>query len=199
MTKLEIINLALAHLGYGKITQSQLDADGIPQAQYANIFWEPCANDVLGEHDWSFATATQSLSSLDINDAKWDYCYTYPTLSVSAVWSVYNEATVDKQDEQDFERRHVPTLGLSVIFSNNDEAIAKYTYSVTDPELWDNKFVMAFSYRLAASMAIAIGADEQKSIAMSNLYNSILPEAKRLNSSEKIRVPNKPQKYIDSR
>ena len=198
MTKLEIINLSLLHLGQSAITQTQLTDNVIPSAIVANVFWEPCRDEVLGESNWSFATVTHTLSSLDIEDSEWAKCYSYPTLSVSNMWFVFNTFTYDKKSEQEFTRRHIVTLGVSVIFSDLENAIAEYTYKVTDTLLWDNKFNMAMSYRLASSMALPLGADVDKGLKLLSIANTILGEAKRLNSSEKTRVPDQPQRYIDA-
>lgn len=200
MTQLQIVNLALAHLGQLAITQSELDNNSNPTAIAANAFWVPCRDEVLGESDWPFATVTQSLSALDnLSDSEWDFIYSYPTLTVSSIWNVFNDATIDDKAKQEFTVKFVIATGSLAIYSNLDDAIAEYTYKVTDPSIWSNKFVMAFSYRLAASMAIPVAGDAAKGLELRDIYNAILSEAKRLESSEKIKVPPQGSKYIDAR
>lgn len=199
MEQIDIVNLALSHLGQGTITSAQLTADVHPSAVQANIFWVPCRDEVLGESNWPFATVTLALSSLDIDDYEWDYVYSYPTLAVSTMWNIFNEATLNTKDDQEYAVKHVPTLGVSAIFCDLEDAIAEYTYKVTDTSLWSTKFVMAFSYRLAASMAKSLTGDNQLGVTMTQLYNSILGEAKRLNNSENRKKPDHANKYIDAR
>lgn len=199
MTQLQIINLALAHLGQKSITQAELNAGSITEAKAANIYWEPCRDEVLGESRWSFATSTLTLSAIDTTDSVWEYVYTYPTLSVGSIWCVYNDETVEEREEQEFEVKYYSTGSVRAIYSNLEDAYAEFTYKVTDPEVWSNKFVMAFSHRLAASMAKYITGDANLGLEHMNIYNGLISEAKRLGHSEKIKVPNQSSKYVDSR
>jgi hypothetical protein len=199
MTQLQIVNLALHHLGMKSITQAQLTANAIPSSVEANIFWEPCRDEVLGETNWSFSTSTLCLSALDIDDLEWEYVYSYPTLSVGAVWAVYDESTVDNKYDNNFEVKYTPSQTAKCIYSDLDHAYAEYSYKVTDPAIWSDKFNMAFSYRLAAEMAIPLQADAKKAADMLILYNGIVGEAKRIGASEKIKQPNQTSRYQTSR
>lgn len=199
MTQLGIINLSLVNLGQNVITQAQLTANAHPSAVAANLWWEPCRDEVLGSNNWSFATVTEALSALSIDDDKWAYCYSYPTLAVSSMWSIFNSCTAYTKDLQEFTVRCIPTLGISAIFSDLDGARAEYTYKVTDTTKWSNEFNMAFSYRLSAAMAISLTGAAEKGLQAGQTYNSLIGEAKRLSSSEKPKVPAEDCKYIKGR
>lgn len=199
MTQLQVINLALAHMGNKAITQAQLTAGVVPEAVAANTFWEPCRDEVLGESRWSFATATMALSAIDTTDPLWDYIYSYPTTSVGSIWAVYDDYTVKEKEEQEFEVKYYTTTGVRAIYTNLDDAYAEYTYKVTDPAVWSDKFAMAFSYRLASSMSMYLTGDAQKGMQLMEIYNGILGEAKRIGNSEKVKVPPQTSKYQDAR
>lgn len=201
MTQLQVINLSLVNLGQNVITQAQLTANALPSAVAANLWWEPCRDEVLGANNWSFATVTLSLTALDINDVKWDYCYAYPTVSLcaSSMWNVYNDATSTTKDQQEFTVRYIPTLGVTAIFSDLDSAIAEYTYKVTDTTLWTNEFIMAFSYRLSAAMAMSLTGAKDKGIEAMQLFNGLISEAKRLSFSEKPKKNDEDCGYINAR
>lgn len=199
MTKLEIVNLSLRHQGMLPITQVQLDANVHPSAVAANAYWEPCRDEVLGESEWSFATTTLAMSTVAVSDLKWEYVYSYPTMCVGSVWSVYDEATVDSKDSQEFEVRYVPDESDKCIFTNLQYAYAEFTYKVEDPEIWSDKFAMAFSYRLAASMSPSLSGDSNKGLKLMDIYNVILSDAKRIGSSEKIKKPPEKCSYIEAR
>lgn len=201
MTQLQIINLSLVNLGQNVITQAQLTADAHPSAVAANLWYEPCRDEVLGANNWSFATVTQTLSALDIDDYKWDYVYSSPavTLAVSTIWNVFNESTADIKDAQEFERRYIPTLGVTAIFSDLEDACAEFTYKVTDTTLWTTEFIMAFSYRLASAMAKSITGAGENGIAAGQIYNSLISEAKRLSFSEKPKKDGEDCSYINAR
>ena len=61
------------------------------------------------------------------------------------------------------------------------------------------KFSMAFSYRLSASMSVSLSGDASSGLKFMDIYNMMLGEAKRLGHSEKVKVPKQTSKYIDAR
>lgn len=199
MTQLQIVNLALGNLGMPAITQAQLTASVHPSAVAANLYWEPCRDEVLGEHNWSFATSTLGLSAISTTDSVWEYVYSYPTLAVGSVWAVYNDGTTEDRDEQEFEVKYYATTGVRAIYSNLDSAYAEFTYKVTDPEIWSTNFSLAFSYRLASSMALPLMGDASIGLKMMDIYNGMIQEAKRIGGREKVKKPNQPSSYIDAR
>lgn len=197
---LTIVNLALSRFGQAKLTQTELTADVHPSAVAANTFWTSCLNEVMGETDWSFATVTLGLSSLgEDQTGEWDFIYSRPTLSVSTIFNVFNTATTDTKTEQEFEVKHIPTLGISAIYTDLDEAIAEYTFLVTNTSLWSAKFVTAFSYRLAAEMCVTVTGDAAKAINLMNVYSAFISEAKRLAQSEKKKSEEESSRYRNSR
>lgn len=201
MTSLQIINLSLVNLGQNVITQALLTANVHPSAIAANLWYEPCRDEVLGANNWSFATVTQTLTALAITDSQWDFVYAYPTVSLcaSSMWKVFNDATIDTSDQQEFTVKYVPTLGVTAIFSDLATAYAEYTYKVTDTTLWTNEFIMAFSYRLSAAMAKSITGASDNGVLASQTYNNLISEAKRLSFSEKKKKPDEDCKYINVR
>ncbi len=200
MTQLEIINLALVNIGNVPITQAQLTANTIPSAIAANLYWEPLRDEVLGEARWSFATTTLALSALDtIDDVVWTSVYSYPTLSVGTIWNVFNVDTVTDKEDQQFEIKYIPSLGVKGIFTDLEEAYGEYTYKVTDTEIWNDKFNIAFSYRLSASMCMYLTGDSDKANNLMMLYSGIVGEAKRLGFHEKKSKPYRDSGYINAR
>lgn len=91
------------------------------------------------------------------------------------------------------------TWNTKVILTNLEEAYAEYTYLVTDTTLWDSKFVMALSYRMAASMAHILLGDATKGEKLMGVYNLVLQEAKRISFSEKRKKPIQTSGYQNSR
>ena len=70
---------------------------------------------------------------------------------------------------------------------------------MTDVTKWEPKFVLAFSYRLAALIAHGLTGDVSNSNAMNEIYNSFIGEAKRLSFNEKIKIPYPKTDTIDAR
>lgn len=127
---------------------------------------------------------------------------TYWTVQTNAatVWTVFNEATETKKDEQDFEVYLIPgSTDEKIIVSNLDDAYMEYTFIVNDTTLWDSKFVVALSYRLAAMMAHVLTGDAAKGKELMNVSIAYIAEAKRIAAIEKLKKPNQTSSYQNSR
>lgn len=196
VSTLQIWNLALNFLGMETLTTSALTN---PSAKACNLFFETCRDDVYSEYRAAFATVKEALVLVDDTVIGWDYVYQYPT-KCARVWNVFNEGSVEYKEEQEFEVVYLSSQNKRVICSNLESAYAEYTYKVADVTMFDAKFVLALSYKLATAIAPALlGADSQKATEALNLYLSVISEAKRLNAQEKIKKPTFSSGTVDSR
>lgn len=193
----QIANLALSHLGNDTITSLTSDH---PSASTISLFWDLTRDDVLREHKWPFSTAIVTLASLDTDIPTWTYFYGYPSNCLK-IWTVFNDATLDTKEEQDFEILFLPPSdNRLVICSNIEQAYAEYSYKVQDVTIWDPKFSMAFSYRLAANIAPRLCADDNKAKEMMNIYSAFMLETKRVSAGERSKKrPEISSGYVDSR
>ena len=188
-TQLSIANMTLAHLGMSEVANLESSSND-PKIKAINRFWEPVRDDVFSELDWSFATVTENLTQIDDYYApEWSYGYEYTTLNVATFWYVFDQGTWNTKEEQKYEVKYDPNQGDKVILTNLDDAIAEYTYIVTDPTLWSHKFIMAFTYRLASVLALPLLNDDEKATKMLTLSSAIVSEAKRIDSYNKIKIP----------
>lgn len=198
-SQLSISNLALRHFSQNPVINL---TDNNPSVNAINAYWEAARDDVLSEHPWSFATVTKALS-YSFNGAEycddWTFGYDYITQSIASLWYVYDFYTADKKDEQDFEVRYDPTLDMRVILTNLSNAVAEYSYVQDDVTLWSHKFVMAFSYRLAAMMCPIITGDAEKALTLMQLSNVYIGEEKRIDSTRKKKRPEVTSKYVNAR
>lgn len=194
-SKIDIANLALTHLGMNPIRSLETNT---PSAIACNTFFESSRDDVLAEAQWPFANVQTALVLSNITILGWDYVYVYPT-KAAAVWAVYDESTVEEKEAQSFEVRFVPSSNQRVICSKLASAYCDYTHKVEDTSLYGPKFVMALSYRLAAAMAHTLVGSVEVGVQMTNLYNVIISEAKRISMAEKKRKPFQRSSYQDSR
>jgi len=195
-SKIQIVNMSLSHLGMNKITSLSQDD---PNAIAADTFWEDALNDVYSEHRWPFANVQERLAELTDEIIGWSYVYAYPN-KASMVFYVYDEGTADqKKEANEFEVVYIPSSNKRVICTNIADAYAEYTYKVTDTTLWNAKFTMAFSYKLAAMMAHTLTGDADKGISLLNIYNAVITDAKRLSHQEKIKKPFRQSSAYDAR
>jgi hypothetical protein len=144
----------------------------------------------------------------------WQFMYQYPTLA-ARVWTVFgqvNSTQVNPNDgstmfvnsllneeQQEFEIAFSILLNNKIICSNNENALTRYTYIIEDFSIWDAKFIMAFSYRLAANMCVLLTGDGDKAMKMMSVYNAFMAETKRTAYAERIKKPNQVSGYQTSR
>ena len=197
LSQLQICNLALNHLGMNSVSAL---TDDNPSVDACNVFYEPVRDDVFRELKWPFATIQAVLTTTSATIVGWDYVYTYPANAVT-VWSVYNEATVDRKDEQEFEvlLSDETSTGAKIICTNTADAYADYTFKTSDTSVYDTKFVFALSYKLAATMAHMLIGSAEKGLKLMEIYNAIIHEAKRISAIEKLKKPVFNSSYQDSR
>jgi len=186
---IETYNLALGHLGMQGITSV---TEETPSAIALNNYYAPCRDDALGDAKWVFATHKEKLVSVSdtVLELEWGYVYVYPTAALR-VWNVYNSSTVDNKHEQEFESVYQQSNNRRVLCSDLDSAYAEYTYKLEDTTLYPAKFILALSYKLAASAAHTLIGDADKGLKLLDVYNGVLGEAKRLGYIERIKKPKK--------
>jgi hypothetical protein len=195
ISKVDIANMALTHLAMKGITSL---TENTPSAIACNNFFVPCRDDVFRESRWPFASANIRLVIVPDEVLGWEDIYLYPP-DAATVWNVYNESTVLRKDSQEFEVFFVPSSNRRVIATNLPEAYASCTYKVEDTSVYDPKFVMALSYRLAASMAHTLTGSPEIGVQLMNIYVAIIHEAKRVSGSEKFKKPTFDSSYQNSR
>jgi len=194
-SKIDICNMALAHLGMKAITS--ITAPN-PASIACNEFFDPSRDDVFSESRWPFASASEPLVLSTETVLGWNYAYAYP-VKAAAVWDVYNEGSVSDKEEQEFEVIFKPSSNLRIVCSDLQLAYADYTYILEDTGIYSPKFVMALSYRLAASMSHTLIGSAEVGLKLLDIYGAAISEAKRVSSREKKKKPRQTSSYQDSR
>jgi hypothetical protein len=195
-----LCNIALAHIGQNELTD--VETDSSPEATACQRYYSIARKDVLREHSWGFATVQEALTEnpgVDSDDyPEWDYFYSYPSNALN-VWAVFNEVTASEKWEQEFEKVYNPTLNEHIILTHQESAFAEYTYDVQDVTLWDEKFVLAFTWRLASLIAKAITGDDDVGIKALKISNDLVSDAKRVGHAEKKKKVDFSSKTINAR
>jgi hypothetical protein len=198
-TQLQICNMALYHLGMQSVTA--LSDVGNPSVDACNVFYTPALDDIYREFGWPFATSRVLLTEVSNTAASvigWDYIYEYPDTAAN-IFSVFDEGSVDTKEDQEFEVLYDPTTTERVICSNLEDAYAECSYKITDTTLFDPKFVLALTYKLAAMMAHQLVGGPDVGLKMMELYSGVLSEAKRGSGKEKLKKPKQTSSYQNSR
>ncbi len=197
VSKIDICNMSLAHLGMRGITSLTASTNN-PSVIACNKFYDPSRDDVFSNYRWPFATVRGLLAESSSSVLGWDYVYAYPARAAT-VWAVFDEATVDNKEEQEFETIFIPSINAKVLCSNKATAYAEYTYIVEDTTIFSPNFILAFSYKLGAAMAITLTVNQELGLALATMYAGMISEAKRIGWSERIKIPSQTSSYKTAR
>lgn len=172
-SEVDICNLALGHLGDTATVASISPPEGSAQAEHCARFY-PIARDALLEmHPWGFATRRKTLALLATDLwPEWKYTYAEPSDAVNLLailpptaaddYSVQtqllyniNGAPIPMAGQYQPQPFSSETLddGTQVIFTNQEDAMLRYTALVTDPTKFSPLFTVSLSWLLASYLA----------------------------------------------
>lgn len=177
ISKINICNLALAHLGQGPI--SSLDqAD--ERAKRLNLFYEPVRDEVLRTHNWGFAAVQKKLELARQDTQTGEFLYHYPAdaLFVRRIFLPGRKQAIP------FEMRYDTVVDGCVLAVKEPGVYGLYTRRVEDETQFDGAFVKAFTLALAYDMAITLTADTALAAQLFEKYTLCLDEARRSNMTE---------------
>jgi hypothetical protein len=163
-SEVDICNLALSHLGDDATVASIDPPEGSAQAEHCARFYPVARNALLELHTWNFATRRATLALLDDEGTQWTYTYEQPSDALR-VLSVLHVDAPDDLAVPAFPTagRAVYTpqpfvcesdaLGRKIIYTNQEDAMVRYTAFVTDTTKFSPLFVTALTWKLAAMLA----------------------------------------------
>ena len=176
-TEVDICNLALAHLGDDATIASIKPPEGSAQAEKAARFY-PIARDTLLEmHTWNFTMKRQTLPLKTNTIKQWEYAYAAPSDMIAPISIISPEAANDYATKMsagdtpgNLTANYAPTIvagqympqqfavetdvnGLTLIYTNQENALLRYKASVIDPSKFSSLFVTTLSWHLASMLA----------------------------------------------
>ena len=168
-SEVQICNLALSHLGDTATVASINPPEGSAQAEHCARFYPIARDMVLERHIWNFNTRRASLSYLTPESSQWAYAYAVPNLMKKAIAVLAPDADDDylvprlptdgdqlyrlaSYAPQDFVVEVLST-GAKAILTNQEDAVLRYTVSVTDSAMLPAHVVAAISWLLASMLA----------------------------------------------
>lgn len=194
-SELDICNLALAHLGDTATISSIDPPEGSAQAEHCARFYPIARNSLLEMHAWGFATKRIQLALLSSGWPEWDYAYAQPNDAVNILAVLPPESSDDYTSTgsggtaipQPFSCE-MNADGAQVIYTDQANAVLRYTAIVNNPIQFSPLFVSALSHHLAAMLAGPVlkgdvgAAEAKRQAAMMQAY---LTEAKNSDSSQR--------------
>lgn len=218
-TEVDIANLALAHLG-DEATISSLD-EGSAQSNHCQRFFAMARDALLEMHEWRFATRREALALLSNTEpTSYDFTYAYPNdaLKVFAVLppEAQNDTSAPTATTNVFLTPALPTAiyqpqdfdteilsdGTQVIYTNQEDAVARFAVRVTDPAKWSPLFTLALSYMLASFLAgpvIKGDAGRKAAADMLKLANNYGSQATSADAQQKKTRPQQAVPWVQGR
>jgi len=168
----DIVNLALARLGDSATVSSIDPPEGSVQAEHAARFYPIARDSLLEMHAWGFATRRASPAPLTVSPSSWAYAYAVPSGAVNLLAVLPPDATDDMTSSiplayntygvaQGAVNTYTPQPfvietdddGTEVVYTNQADAVLRYTVRVTDTTRFSPLFVNALAWFLAADLA----------------------------------------------
>lgn len=206
-SEIDIANLALAHLGDSASVSSLNPPEGSAQAEHCAMFYPIARDSLLELHTWGFSTRRVVLAQVANSWTQWQYAYAIPSdaINLLAVLAsgttsdlLANPSPIPNSPLADLAYSPQPFIveadaqGNDVLYTNQPNAILRYTAQVTDTSRFSPLFVMALSWHLASLLAGAIikgdtGAAEAK--RCSQMMQSYLSRATESDANQRRAVP----------
>lgn len=175
-SEVDVCNLALSHLGDTATVSSINPPEGSAQAEHCQRFYPIARDSLLEMHFWNFSMKRATLAQLTNTWSQWKYAYALPSDCLNPI------AILPPEAYDDYATRFVPTdtpffgqnlspsvaagryvpqpfsiemdaSGNEIILTNQEQAILRYTYYVTDTTKFSPLFVMTLSWHLASMLA----------------------------------------------
>lgn len=171
MDKIEIINLALARIGVAAIERIDEPSEA---ARQAKAFYDHARRTVLRKYPWTFATRSSELALLPEKSTAYKYAYRYPAdaLCLRRLYKIGSRKPWDRKYFKSASDKEGRT-----ILTNMKFAEVEYTADITDTTLFDDGFIEALSWKLAAEIAFALTGKIELANNAVQAYNAYFADA----------------------
>jgi hypothetical protein len=180
-TFVEIANRAITFLGAATITA--LD-DDTKEGRAIKRLYEQTRDQLLRDHPWNFAIMRVSIAA-NTTSPIYEYvnAFDWPADCLRVI-------EVETDEEWAVEARQIVTdaaAPLKIV----------YIHQVTDPNLFDSKFIEAYSLRLAADIAYDITASQTVAVRAENKFSQMMQQSRLIDAQESL--PASELSWLDSR
>jgi hypothetical protein len=194
-SEVDVCNLALGHLGDNANVASLNPPEGSAQGDHCARFYPIARDSLLELHTWKFATKRANLALLSSGWPEWDYAYAQPNDMLVALAVIPQDAT-DDYSQPGFMPAQLGTVpvagayvpqpfscemddtGNSLIYSDQPNAVLRYTARVTDVTKFSPLFTTTLSWYLASMLAGPVikgdagAAEAKRCLAMMQVWLS---------------------------
>ena len=182
-TVTDICNAAISHVG----TRSKISAidEGSAEANACQTHFAMVRDATLRVFDWNFARLTALLAELQNPPSRWAYKYALPVdclrlrrlndVPLLALPETFHEVAGDRDSTGAY---------INVILANASPLSAIYTAQVADPLRWDQGFVDAVVYGLAARICFELTGKDDRARVLTQMWQLSLREAVAASANE---------------
>ena len=180
-SEVQIAKLALQHIG-DRWDISDLDED-TPEAEQVKLVFDDTRDALLRQHPWNFAKKFATPAALrGTVPANWDYMYVYPTDALR-ILGIVDPLETGVPIKFEVGRN---SSDIKTVLTDQVDAEFYYTMRVTDTTQFDPEFTMAFSYKLAAKLAMPLTGERSIMGDMDTLATNVVNSAWETDSNEGI-------------
>ncbi len=149
--KTGVCNLALSHVGVSKEI-ANVDTENSASASACRRFYDKALNEIFEDFSWPFANKFAALGLVEEDpNNDWGYSYRYPSDCKRLLKILSGIRNDSRQTKVSYELGS-DSSGI-LIFTDEEDAEAKYTEFVTDTSFYPTAFEMMLSLLLAAYIA----------------------------------------------
>jgi len=192
MTDVEICNLAIGRLGITTFigTMDELSKEGRNcRRLYASV-----RDRVLEAVNWPFARAESDLQDVGVPPSGWAYKFRYPSDCVRA-----REVKIDGGYPVPFLVIEDETSNALAILTNISPAKIVYTKRIMSTRLFTPSFESAFSWLLAAELALPLTTDAKLASYCNSVFQLSIREAASLSLNGQSEPAQPTDTYISTR
>ena len=183
-SEVDICNLALGHLGDNATVASIRPPEGSAQAEHCARFYPIARDSLLEMHFWNFSMRRINLAPLEATWPEWKYGYALPNDVLNVIAVMPPDANDDyasrfvPSDTPQFAHNYSPVIaagrytpqpytievladGQHILYTNQENAMLRYTAYVSDTTVFSPLFTMALSWHLASMLAGPISKGDQ--------------------------------------
>lgn len=226
MNTADICNLALSHIGQVANIQSINPPDASIEAQLCAQFYPMARRMAIESGCWGFSVRRTALDLLEDNPSStWMYAYSLPAGMINAISVLASDAVDDYviswpvNDGYLWPQGYVPVTtggqytpqpfqietnaaGQDILYTNQQDAVLRYTVDVTDATRYTPTFIVALSHLIASYLAgpLIKGTDGvQVGSAQLAMYKQKAAEAEASDANQRRIRPNQVVPWISGR
>lgn len=148
----DIVNIALSHLGDEAEVISIAPPDGTIQSKHAGRFYPIARDQLLEMHPWTFATVRVELAVVDgAAPSEWAYAYALPTKCLKPLAVLAADALDDSRSEDFIVESSAD--GVALLYTNVQAATLRFIRLIEDTTRFTPGFVTALGRLLASYLA----------------------------------------------